>query len=521
MTATTVPRVTGALLASLTTGGVVYAFGLYGAALKRSLRLSQAQLDTVASAGFCAGLLSWLPGLCVDRWGPRRSLAAGGALSAAHLLLFWAVARGFLPVARVVPALSAVGVGVFLSSAMIIGSVFKVLVTSCGPGSKGAVVGVAKGYVGLGAGTYACLFDALRASAGSDLDFLPMAALLAVGAATVPALLLLPPKRGAAAVPDALTAAHFAALYAGLAALAAAVGWASLAVLVQGDASARAAREGPRVGFAALVLGVWVGPILLLLRLPRGAGAGGRVQSADAPSEATPLIAESVAGPRTGPGPGSGQDHRSLGRVVRTPEAWLLFWSCAVLVGGGTLMTNNMGQMVESLRFAPATASASLALFSVAQAASRVATGAVSEWALPRGVPRPFFLVVASLAAAAAHAVLALSTRLVPFVTGVALSGVAFGMAWPLMVLIVGEVFGSAHVGANYMFYDGATSAFGTVLLSKLVAQEVYEAHVRGGGLTCVGGGCFCMSHVAVAGLSLASVVTSGALLRATRHVYC
>ncbi len=48
---------------------------------------------------------------------------------------------------------------------------------------------------------------------------------------------------------------------------------------------------------------------------------------------------------------------------------------------------------------------------------------------------------------------------------GVTLAGLSFGMVWPLMVLITGEVFGIRHVGANYMWFDGMSSAVGNVLL--------------------------------------------------------
>ena len=87
-------------------------------------------------------------------------------------------------------------------------------------------------------------------------------------------------------------------------------------------------------------------------------------------------------------------------------------------------MTNNIGQMTESLSFDPAATSSSLALFSAAQGASRVCTGIASElalkWEIPwcfacilrttKGVPRPFFLVLASLVSALSHFVLAIST---------------------------------------------------------------------------------------------------------------
>lgn len=155
-------------------------------------------------------------------------------------------------------------------------------------------------------------------------------------------------------------------------------------------------------------------------------------------------------------------------------------------------MTNNIGQMTEALGLPSDLTPASLALFSAAQGASRVVTGIASELALGKnlpwfcgclsapggGVPRPVFLLLASLVGAAAHFILAVSTSEEGFAFGVTLSGVAFGMVWPMMVLITGEVFGTHHVGANYMFFDGFSSAVGTLLLSKFVAQEVYDEHL-------------------------------------------
>ena len=119
--------------------------------------------------------------------------------------------------------------------------------------------------------------------------------------------------------------------------------------------------------------------------------------------------------------------------MLMTPTAGLMLWTTTILVGAGTVVTNNMGQMVESLGFAPAVTPASLALFSVAQAGSRVATGAVSEAALTwnirgmgmEGAPRPFFLVVASVLALVAHLLLSVASNEFLFVMGAALAGAA------------------------------------------------------------------------------------------------
>mmetsp|Transcript_11863 Transcript_11863/g.16852 ORF Transcript_11863/g.16852 Transcript_11863/m.16852 type:complete len:538 (-) Transcript_11863:2309-3922(-) len=251
-------------------------------------------------------------------------------------------------------------------------------------------------------------------------------------------------------------------------------------------------------------------------------------------------------------------------QMLQTLPAQLLFWTCFILTGGGTVMTNNIGQMVESLHLPTIVASASLALFSAAQAFARVATGALSEMALQKfNLPRPAFLIFASLSGVLAHVLLAFAVTRTFFVLGVILSGIAFGMIWPLIVLVVGELFGNSHMGSNYMFYDGGTSAVGTLLLSKYVAQYVYEktleeqllrddyelgddddnddyythdtmmggqtsgfaggeggSGVSGDGLTCYGSACFEATHHIVAILSITCVLSSVALMIVTRDSY-
>ena len=132
-----------ATMASLTTGATTYAFGLYSKALRTRLDLSQAQIETISSATFCAGIFSFLPGYFVDRFGPRCAIMSGGTIGAMALMAFWTVARQFVVVPNelVVPTLSVLGVVIFLCSAAVTGGVFKVIVSTCGPGNKGAGVG--------------------------------------------------------------------------------------------------------------------------------------------------------------------------------------------------------------------------------------------------------------------------------------------------------------------------------------------------------------------------------------------
>lgn len=603
---TNVPRVACAILASITTGGTTYAFGLYGDALKKSLHLTQSQLDTISAVFFSAGLLSFIPGGFADKFGTRLGISIGGVTGAMSLLSFWVVAKGWIPLLSndpniVVVVLSALSVGIFLSCALVTGSVFKIISCQCGAGSKGSAVGVAKGFVGLGSGAYACIFESIRQPYMTELDFLPMCAFFFIVAASIPSWWILPSKENETAVPDVLTPNHFRMMYASLMVLAVLIVGNALKELHEDQNASSKDVAQPNYFMAGLILLAWWGPITAQPFLPQKNDFYNPVTSSDrltngtaqnedvdeqetllhhnsedgnvssrmkhSPSEGNiseegitmePIStsAESTSDDdndefrdeedadeevgydtqqrRSQHSPTGGSSDKNLMQMLSTSSAWMMLWSGVILAGGGTVETNNLGQMVEALGFSKVVVPATLALFSVAQSGGRVITGAISEAALnydtrrcciDQGVPRPFFFVVASIAAAMAHILLATATEEIFFVFGVTLSGIAFGMIWPLMVLCVGEIYGTSHVGANYMFYDGVTSAAGTFLLSKVVAQEVYEEHIdhSGGGssaTTCIGQACFRQTHVVIVFLSLTCIVTSVMLQYKTRNVY-
>ncbi|KAG7359936.1 major facilitator superfamily transporter [Nitzschia inconspicua] len=589
---TNVPRVCCAILASITTGGTTYAFGLYGDALKKSLHLTQSQLDTISAVFFSAGLLSFIPGGFADKYGTRLGISIGGVTGALALLSFWVVAKGWIPFLSndpeiVVMVLSTLSVGIFLSCALVTGSVFKIISCQCGPGSKGSAVGVAKGFVGLGSGAYACIFESIRQPYMTELDFLPMCAFFFIVAASIPSWFILPSKEHETLVPDVLTPLHFRLMYASLMVLAMLIIGNALGQL-HGDKTAKSNDAAHSNYFMALlILTAWWGPIVAQAFLPQKNDPRSPMalrteqDSNDEEDEEETLLnydgddgntndrinhsqSEMSTGIAMEPilpsrleamsddefvdeeeaeydTPQQQQRHdstfepvndKNLMQMLSTSSAWMMLWSATILAGGGTVETNNLGQMVESLGFSKVVVPATLALFSVAQSGGRVITGAISESALnyntrrcciDKGIPRPFFFVVASFAAVLSHAMLATATEEVYFVFGVTLSGIAFGMIWPLLVLCVGEIYGTAHVGANYMFYDGVTSAGGTFLLSKVVAQEVYEGHIDPNGsssTTCYGQACFRETHVVIVILSLTCIVTSAMLQYKTRNVY-
>lgn len=565
-----VPSLVCVFAASATTGGTMYSFGIFGEALKQTLRLSQSELNTISSAMFIAGLFSWIPGLIVDRYGTKFSLCLGGLMGTLSTLAYWVFARQFVAIRAIVPTLSIMGMLTCMSCAMIVGSVFKIILVSCRAGNnKGVAVGVAKGYVGLGAGVYTCVFEAIRQPNQSPLDFLPMSAFFFFLIAFLPGVVLLSAQDQVAKehIVDKTTTTHFRVLYLSLLLMAIVVVGSVVADLLEGDDT-----ENDRVVIieqsvptrkycrALFILAIWLGPIVSLMFLPEDEGAtpykpweedkrkreqkkkenhdlvvetlfmASPVASSNnllkAFSSATELRHElsvfvspsrEVSSYRSTPDMSGlfGVSHANveqqvmngkltaheetflladietetasythddhpvspteshyyddqnfnLVQMLSEPSAWLMLWTCTMVVGSGTLQTNNIGEMVASRGFPERVAPACLALFSVSQATARVVTGAISEAALnwkhhsrscfvEYGIPRPFFLVIASAVACLAHLILSFASEISVFVSGSIFSGIAFGMVWPLLVLIVGEVFGLPNHGANYMFYE-------------------------------------------------------------------
>jgi sugar phosphate permease len=162
--------------ASVTTGGAIHSFGVCGDALKKSLDLLQVELASMSSTFFITRLFSWTPGIVVDRRGMRFSMCLGGHTGALSTIACWAVARQFLVLPHVVAltVLSLLAVAICLSCGLIIASVFKLMLTCGGPDARGFAVGIAEGFVGLGAGVCAASAEhgkPLSSTLGNDLSW--------------------------------------------------------------------------------------------------------------------------------------------------------------------------------------------------------------------------------------------------------------------------------------------------------------------------------------------------------------
>ena len=86
------------------------------------------------------------------------------------------------------------------------------------------------------------------------------------------------------------------------------------------------------------------------------------------------------------------------------------------------------------------------------------------------------------------------------------------GSAWPVMVVVVAELFGKKNLGGNYMVYDGVASAIGAIVFGKFIPEAVYDANTESGADECHGTNCFRLFYWIVFWL-LCSALVSVAVL--------
>jgi len=601
----------------------VYGFGLYGNDIKVLHHLTQDQINTVSAASFCSGIISWLPGMVVDRCGTRFSFVAGASTCLIALLSFWHFARTTTSTttslddtnnAFLVVQLSLLGMVSFMGTALIIGSVFKTIVVCSERHHKGTLVGIAKGYTGLGAGTFTCIFEGLRSQHNStkgasttfldstNLGFLPVASITTF-LTIFPAIYMLPPPSTMVATTSALesrsklhgsfSSQQISVMYLGLTMLGIAVIGISAMIVVDTENSDHdniLTEYGYLV--AVSLVCIWILPSFIVAycclpaedergdTLPPSTAIDAAQEGCDEDEEDDALIATeetrlTSTSQDTVMIENNNKTDLNLSEALQTAELWLLFYGCTVVVGSGTMLTNNMGAIVQSQQLSDDITSVAMSIFSVTQAISRVVTGLVSEMArnneqsktninriaVANGSTaststsssksmawlgwhsRPTFVALSAFLAAVAHGVLALPNLQSSgfFLAGIAICGISFGMVWPLMVLIVGEVFGKTNMGAIYMWFDGMTIAVGTVLFSitqalwdsmrehdRMTAKAAASTTFSGGANhefqeqhheddpRCIGNECFQGTHIIIACMAFSAIGTSLELSRRT-----
>ncbi|XP_058093147.1 protein NUCLEAR FUSION DEFECTIVE 4-like [Magnolia sinica] len=241
-------------------------------------------------------------------------------------------------------------------------------------------------------------------------------------------------------------------------------------------------------------------------------------------------------------GPRRGEDF-TLRQALIKADFWLIFFSLLLGSGSGLTVIDNLGQMSQSLGYD--NTHIFVSLISIWNFLGRVGGGYLSEIIVrDYAYPRPAAMAVAQIIMAFGHFFFAMAWPGTMYV-GTLLIGLGYGAHWAIVPAAASELFGLKNFGALYNFLTLANPA-GSLIFSGLIASSIYdyEAEKQAGiqhhpinlvpavrtmlsgalgaeeSLTCDGAICFFLTFLIMSGLCVIAVVLSMIVVYRTKIVY-
>lgn len=229
-------------------------------------------------------------------------------------------------------------------------------------------------------------------------------------------------------------------------------------------------------------------------------------------------------------GPHRGEDF-TLSQALVKADFWLIFWSLLLGSGSGLTVIDNLGQMSQSLGYNKPHIFVSM--ISIWNFLGRVGGGYFSEIVVREyAYPRPVAMAVAQAIMAVGHFFFAMGWPGAMYV-GTLLIGVGYGAHWAVVPAATSELFGLKKFGALYNFMTLANPA-GSLVFSGVLASSIYDREAEKQArqrnqrfenlgeepLKCEGSVCFSTTYLIMSALCVMAVVLSMILVRRTKVVY-
>lgn len=172
--------------------------------------------------------------------------------------------------------------------------------------------------------------------------------------------------------------------------------------------------------------------------------------------------------------PARGEDH-TVWQALCNLDFWLLVAISMIGLGTGLTAIDNVGQVGSSLGYSEASINSFVSMVSIWNFLGRLGAGALSEFALhEKGLPRSLFIMLALMVLALGHTILAVSFPGALYL-GIVLIGSSFGAHWSLIPTATSELFGLKHFGTLLNAVTMA-SPLGSYVMSVHVAGFFYDA---------------------------------------------
>lgn len=228
--------------------------------------------------------------------------------------------------------------------------------------------------------------------------------------------------------------------------------------------------------------------------------------------------------------PERGDDY-TIFQALFSVDMLTLFAATTFGVGGTLTAIDNLGQIGNSLGYPKESITTFVSLVSIWNYLGRVFSGFVSEILLKKyKFPRPLMLTFVLLFSCVGHLLIAFGVPNSLYISSV-IMGFCFGAQWPLIFAIISELFGLKYYSTLYNFGAGA-SPVGAYVLNVRVAGQFYDkealkqmaakglTRADGQDLTCTGVECYKMAFLIITAATLFGCFVSFILVIRTRKFY-
>ncbi|KAM7532351.1 hypothetical protein LguiB_035761 [Lonicera macranthoides] len=228
--------------------------------------------------------------------------------------------------------------------------------------------------------------------------------------------------------------------------------------------------------------------------------------------------------------PNRGDDYTIL-QALFSLDMLILFFATICGVGSTLTAIDNLGQIGTSLGYPKRSISTFVSLVSIWNYLGRVVAGFVSEIFLTRyKFPRPLMLTLTLVLSCVGHLLIAFNVRNSLYVASIII-GFCFGAQWPLLFAIISEIFGLKYYSTLYNF-GSVASPIGSYLLNVRVTGYLYDKEAdkqmkalgrvrrHGEDLNCIGDECFKLAFIIIAAVTMFGAIFSIILVVRTRKFY-
>ncbi|XP_006838710.2 uncharacterized protein LOC18429361 [Amborella trichopoda] len=520
----------------MSAAGATYIFGVYSEDIKSSLGYTQQNLNTLSFFKDLGANVGVISGLINEVTPPWVVLAMGGVMNLGGYLMIWLAVTDRIPTPKLWHMCVYICVGANSQSFANTGA----LVTAVKnfPESRGIVLGLLKGFVGLSGAIITQLYHALYGHDSKSLILLVAWLPAAISFMFLSTIRIMKPTRDRDEIK-----VFYSFLYIALSLGA----YLMVVIIIETRINfSGSAFKGATVMVVVLLffpLAVVIKQELAKIRQPiLPSNQSYPIESPEPkPSESMlePAKAAEAQAVATDTKPASlwrgtfkapkrGDDYTIL-QALFSVDMIILFLATICGVGGTLTAIDNMGQIGKSLGYGPQGISTFVSLISIWNFLGRVMSGFGSEIVLAKyKFPRPLMLTIVMLFSCVGQILIAFPFPGSVFIASVII-GLCFGAQWPLLFAIISEIFGLKYYSTLYNF-GAVASPVGSYIFNVRVAGHLYdiEAAKQLGGkalapgveLTCTGNRCFRLSFIIITACTLLGALISIVLVVRTREFY-